>query len=176
MKLIFLTDDKEEIIEKLEELFRKENYKEILSERNGISVSIVKPKEQIFLEENVLLKKVILQMYQETNLTIGNLLEFDGICMDLLTHEVTVHCQVVKLTKTEYSILKIFLQHPEEVIQKQVFLEHNEDYILDCVENSLKVHISNLRRKLKDITGNDYIECVRGVGFMLVYPKHKSSK
>ena len=172
MKLIFLTDDKEEIIEKLEELFRKENYKEIISERNGVSISIVKSKEQNFLEEKVLLKNLILQMYQEASISMGNLLEFDGICMDLLTHEVTAYCQVVKLTKTEYSILKIFLQHPEEVVQKQVFLEHSEDYILDCVENSLKVHISNLRRKLKEITGNDYIECVRGVGFMLVHPKH----
>ncbi len=170
MKLIFLTDDKEEIIGKLEELFRKENYKEIISERNGVSVSIIQSKEQHFLEEKVLLKKLILQMYQEASISIGNLLEFDGICMDLLTHEVTAYCQVVKLTKTEYSILKIFLQHPEEVVQKQIFLEHNEDY-LDCVENSLKVHISNLRRKLKEITGNDYIECVRGVGFMLVHPK-----
>ena len=163
-------------MEKLGELFRKENYKEILSERNGISVSIVRPKEQNFLEEKALLNQLILQMYQNTNLSIGNLLEFDGICMDLLTHEVTAYCQAVKLTKTEYSILKILLQHPEEVVQKQVFLEHNEDYILDCVENSLKVHISNLRRKLKEITGNDYIECVRGVGFMLVHPKHTISK
>ena len=172
MKLIFLTDDNEEIIEKLEELFRKENCKEIISERNGISISIVNPKERDLLEENVLLNKAILQIYQESKESIKNLLQFHGICMDLLTHKVMVYHQVVKLTKTEYSILKIFLQRPCEVIPKQVFLESNED----CVENSLKVHISNLRRKLKEITGNDYIECIRGVGFMLVSPNHILSK
>ena len=47
----------------------------------------------------------------------------------------------------------------------------DNEYHLGCVESSLKVHISNLRRKLKKITGKDYIESIRGVGFMLVYPK-----
>ena len=92
MKLIFLTDDKEEIIEKLEELFRKENYKEIISERNGVSISIVKSKEQNFLEEKVLLKNLILQMYQEASISMGNLLEFDGICWVLLLIAAVFFC------------------------------------------------------------------------------------
>lgn len=37
----------------------------------------------------------------------------------------------------------------------------------DCMESSLKVHISNLRRKLRDISGKDYIEAVWGIGFKL---------
>ena len=37
----------------------------------------------------------------------------------------------------------------------------------DCTESSLKVHVSNLRRKLKAIDGNDYIEAVWGIGFKL---------
>ena len=58
MKLIFLTDDKEEIVEQLEELFRKEHYKQITSKRNGISISIVKPQELECLDENVLLRRL----------------------------------------------------------------------------------------------------------------------
>ena len=45
MKLILLTDEKKAVAEKLEELFRKENYEVILSEWNGISVSVIKAKE-----------------------------------------------------------------------------------------------------------------------------------
>lgn len=37
----------------------------------------------------------------------------------------------------------------------------------DCMESSLKVHVSNLRRKLKDIGGKDYIEAVWGIGFKM---------
>ena len=150
---------------------KKENYEEIILEWNGILISIIAPKEQDSFAERILLKKAIIQRNQEYTTNISNVLEFDEICMDLLTHEVTIRHQIIKLTKTEYSILKIFLQHPEEVLQKSVFLESKEDCILDCVENSLKVHISNLRRKLKKITGRDYIESIRGVGFRLVHPK-----
>ena len=37
----------------------------------------------------------------------------------------------------------------------------------DCTESSLKVHISNLRKKLKAVSGKDYIEAVWGIGFKL---------
>ena len=37
----------------------------------------------------------------------------------------------------------------------------------DCMESSLKVHISHLRKKLKDPTGKDYIEAIWGIGFKL---------
>ena len=37
----------------------------------------------------------------------------------------------------------------------------------DCMENSLKVHVSNLRRKLKEVTGMDYLEAVWGIGFKM---------
>ena len=37
----------------------------------------------------------------------------------------------------------------------------------DCMENSLKVHVSSLRRKLKEVTGKDYMEAVWGIGFKM---------
>ena len=169
MKLILLTDEKKAIAEKLEELFRQEKYEVMLSEWNGFSISIIKSKKEDFFEENLLLKMVLSQIHQESTMIMGSVLEFDGICMNLSTHEVTIHHESIKLTKTEYSILKIFLQNPLQVLEKKRLLD--KDCNLGCVESSLKVHISNLRRKLKKITGKDYIESIRGVGFMLVYPK-----
>lgn len=73
----------------------------------------------------------------------------------------------VHLTKTEYAILKLLLQHPTQVITKDMMLEKISADTPDCVESSLKVHISNLRRKLRAAGAGDCIESVWGVGFKL---------
>lgn len=170
MKLILLTDDNEAVTEQVEELLRKENYIVDKLEWNGILLAVAMQKKQEILEEKALVKQLIGQMNQQFCLEKWNLLKFDEICMDLLTHEVTIQQQLIKLTKTEYAILKLFLQHPLQVLQKEKILENNGNYTLDCIDNSLKVHISNLRKKLKEATGKDYIESVRGIGFMLIHP------
>ena len=59
------------------------------------------------------------------------------------------------------------MQNPSQVIAKSVILDRISLDTPDCVESSLKVHISNLRRKLREITGNDYIEAVWGIGFKM---------
>ena len=46
-------------------------------------------------------------------------------------------------------------------------LEQISEDTADCVESSLKVHISNLRKKLREVNGKDYIEAVWGIGFKL---------
>ena len=82
-------------------------------------------------------------------------------------HEVSVDGQTVKLTRTEYAILKLLIQNPRQVITKSAILDRVSQDTPDCVESSLKVHISNLRRKLKQVKGKDYIEAVWGIGFKL---------
>ncbi len=74
---------------------------------------------------------------------------------------------LVHLTKTEYAILKLLLRNPSQVITKSLMLERISEDTPDCVESSLKVHISNLRKKLKSINGKDYIESVWGIGFKM---------
>ena len=73
----------------------------------------------------------------------------------------------VHLTQTEYAILKLLMQNPSQVITKSVMLDRISEDTPDCTESSLKVHISNLRRKLKNVEGKDYIEAVWGIGFKL---------
>ncbi|MCM1145685.1 MAG: response regulator transcription factor [Blautia sp.] len=94
-------------------------------------------------------------------------LSFGGLCLDTVTHEVLLEQQKVRLTRTEYAILKILLQNPLQVTTKSLLLERISEDTPDCTENSLKMHISNLRRKLREIDGNDYIEAVWGIGFKL---------
>ncbi|MDE6635554.1 MAG: winged helix-turn-helix domain-containing protein, partial [Lachnospiraceae bacterium] len=73
----------------------------------------------------------------------------------------------VKLTRTEYAILKLLMQNSGQVITKSLMLERISGDTPDCTDNSLKMHISNLRRKLLDVNGKNYIEAVWGIGFKL---------
>ena len=59
------------------------------------------------------------------------------------------------------------MRNPRQVITKSVMLERISSDTPDCMETSLKVHISNLRKKLRDVNGKDYIEAVWGIGFKL---------
>ncbi len=83
------------------------------------------------------------------------------------TREAWVGEQSVHLTRTEYAILQILLQNAGRVVTKSAMLEELCLLTPDCVESSLKVHVSNLRRKLRDVSGRDHIEAVWGIGFTL---------
>ncbi|MDE6751780.1 MAG: winged helix-turn-helix domain-containing protein, partial [Eubacterium sp.] len=66
-----------------------------------------------------------------------------------------------------YAILKLLMRNPNQVIAKSVLLERISEDTPDCTESSLKIHISNLRRKLREINNKDYIESVWGIGFKM---------
>lgn len=87
--------------------------------------------------------------------------------LDTISHTVTVNNENIKLTKTEYAILKLLMQNPKQVIAKAVILDRISEDTPDCTESSLKIHISNLRKKIRDVTGKDYIEAVWGIGFKM---------
>lgn len=87
--------------------------------------------------------------------------------LDLDTHTLRVKDSEIHLTKTEFAILKLLMQNPHQVIAKSVILDRISLDTPDCTESSLKQHVSNLRRKLRDASGEDYIESVWGIGFKL---------
>lgn len=78
-----------------------------------------------------------------------------------------INNEKVKLTKTEYLILKELLQNTKRVVTKNMLLDLISMDNLDCDENSLKVHISNIRKKMRKYTSNNYIEAVWGIGFKI---------
>ena len=77
----------------------------------------------------------------------------------------------LSLTRTEYAILKLLMQNPSQVLSKGVLLDRISLDTPDCTERSLKQHISNLRKKLQEAGGKDYIETVWGIGFKLAEQK-----
>lgn len=97
----------------------------------------------------------------------SGLLSFEGLELDLSSHEATALGHPVKLTKTEFAILKLLLREPKRALAKSVLLEKLSLETPDCTESSLKQHVSNLRRKLRGACGRGYIEAVWGIGFRL---------
>ena len=89
------------------------------------------------------------------------------LALDCDLREARVGEQAVRLTRTEYAILKLLIANPGRVLTKSAMLECISADTPDCTESSLKVHVSNLRRKLMQAGGKDYIESVWGIGFKL---------
>ncbi len=114
-----------------------------------------------------LLARIAVQLRNASVSGAGMKLEYKDIVLDTGMHSVCVCGQVVHLTKTEYAILKLLMQNPSQVITKTLLLERISEDTPDCMESSLRVHISNLRKKLRDTGGRDYIESVWGIGFKM---------
>lgn len=115
-----------------------------------------------------LLARITVQLRNASSQPIlRHTLTFQEIKLNTETHSVSVQDRPVKLTRTEYAILKLLMENPSQVITKSVLLDRISKDTPDCMESSLKVHISNLRKKLKAITDKDYIEAVWGIGFKM---------
>ncbi len=82
-------------------------------------------------------------------------------------HTLLVCDKKVSLTKTEYAILKHLLFNRQQVLTKNKLLDLISMDTEDCDENSLRVHISNIRKKIRDYTEKEYIESIWGIGFKI---------
>lgn len=91
-----------------------------------------------------LLTRIFVQLKNSDGAPGASVLSYDDITLHTDTHMVNVKDTGIKLTRTEFA----------------------ED-TPDCTKNSLKMHISNLRKKLREVTGRDYIEAVWGIGFKM---------
>ncbi|HIW83922.1 MAG TPA: response regulator transcription factor [Candidatus Dorea gallistercoris] len=104
---------------------------------------------------------------KEEGKTARKVLSFDQIAMEPERQSVVVDGLEIHLTRTEFAILKTLLQNPSQVVTKSILLDRISQDTPDCTEESLKVHVSNLRKKLKGPSGKDYIEAVWGIGFKM---------
>ena len=112
-----------------------------------------------------LLARITVQLRQPR--PAAGVLTFQDLTMDPATHEVTAGGQPVKLTKTEYAILHLLLENPRQVLSKSVILDRISQETPDGTEGSLKQHMSNLRKKLRQAGGREYIQAVWGIGFRM---------
>ena len=114
-----------------------------------------------------LLARIEVQLRSKSNSNIKETLKYKDL--ELLNDNHTLHVsnKKVSLTKTEYAILKQLLLNPNQVITKNKLLDLISTDTEDCDENSLRVHISNLRKKIRTYTEVEYIESIWGLGFKM---------
>ena len=94
-------------------------------------------------------------------------LSFGPLRLDPDARSVSAPGADVRLTRTEYAILKLLIANPSQVATKSRLLDEIGQDTPDCTESSLKTHVSNLRRKLRDAGAGDCIESVWGIGFKM---------
>ncbi|MGD2042089.1 MAG: response regulator transcription factor [Acidimicrobiia bacterium] len=99
--------------------------------------------------------------------TGSSLISYAGIEMDTARHEVTFHGEPVPLSVKEFALLRWFLLHPDEVHSAERLLEHVWDEHADPFTNTVRMTISNLRRKLAEAGADQAIKTLPGRGYTL---------
>ena len=94
-------------------------------------------------------------------------LRYGPLTLDRLRHQVLAKERPLDLTPREFQIVEFFLLHPEQVVRRTTLLEKVWDMHFDPESNVVDVHVGNVRRKLQKASGENLIQTVRGVGFIL---------
>jgi two-component system response regulator MprA len=97
----------------------------------------------------------------------GEVLRFADLELDPKTREVRRGGESVDLTRTEFSLLELFLLNPRQVLTRSVIFERVWGYDFGFSSNSLDVYIGYLRRKTEAGERPRLIQTVRGVGYAL---------
>jgi len=99
---------------------------------------------------------------------LAEVMRFEDLTLNPQTREVFRGDRAVELTKIEFDLLELFLQHPRQVLTREQILDLVWGYNFDSGTNSLAVYIGYLRRKLEgDDETKRLIQTVRGVGYAL---------
>ena len=114
-----------------------------------------------------LLARISVHLRNAESMLVSSELTFSDIVLNTDTHTVKRNGIEIRLTRTEYAILKLLMQNPTQVVTKSLLLDRISGDTPDCTESSLKMHISNLRKKLREVNNKDYIEAVWGIGFKM---------
>lgn len=97
----------------------------------------------------------------------ADVLRFADVELDVGAREVRRAGRQIELTRTEFSLLELFLHNPRQVLTRSIIFERVWGYDFGPTSNSLDVYIGYLRRKTEDGGGTRLIHTVRGVGYAL---------
>jgi DNA-binding response OmpR family regulator len=113
------------------------------------------------------LKARLLAIFRRKAFGSTSVLNYKGIHIDLLGRSVKVNGKNITFTKKEYDMLLYFIANKGKVISKNAIAEHLWGDQMDMTDSFdfIYTHIKNLRKKLMDVTGTDFIASIYGVGY-----------
>ena len=132
---------------------------------SGADDYITKPFE---IREVLARVQVQLRHKEEKEAEEQHTLSFKDMLLNRDTFQVEIAGKILpKITKQEFAILELLLRNPKQVFSKEDIFEYawDEPYIGET--KTLDVHISNIRKKIKQVTSEEYIETVWGIGYRL---------
>jgi two-component system response regulator MprA len=118
--------------------------------------------QELLARLRALLRRVVPQ-----NDAADETLTFADLSMDIATREVRRGPRLVELTRTEFTLLEMFLRRPRRVLERSFILEEVWGYDFPTTANSLEVYVGYLRRKTETEGEPRLIHTVRGVGYVL---------
>ena len=79
----------------------------------------------------------------------------------------SVENEMISLTRQEYRIMELLMSSPKQVFSKQAIYDYAWDEIYEGEDKTVNVHISNIRKKIKEASEKEYISTVWGIGFKM---------
>jgi len=114
-----------------------------------------------------LLARTAARLRNQNETSDSNELVYKNITLNNSNYTVTCCGKTVELSKHEFALLKLLMENPNRTCTKSMIYESVWDYENSADDNTLNVHISKLRKKLKQYSDEDYIETVWGIGYRL---------
>ena len=136
--------------------------------RSGADDYIVKPfeREEVLARVAALLRRSTLHIPSQTDKEDAYY-HFKQLTLNPLAREVTVNGGLIALTAYEFDILFQLLQYPEKVFTKEQLYQDIWKTGYYGEDNTINVHVSNIRKKIKELDDASYIKTIWGIGFKM---------
>lgn len=114
-----------------------------------------------------LVARVGVQLRRDSDNKPTKRLTYKGLTLNLEEMSAKIGNHTLSFTRQEYKILQLLMENPNRAFTKQDIYDYAWDDIYIGEDKTINMHISNIRKKLKAVTDEEYIETVWGIGFKL---------